>query len=59
MSVSVSDLRVSVAVLRAEDEARQVAWQVQPSEVPHQVPVDDGVVVHHVSLGDHRVALVL
>lgn len=55
----VSDLGLSVAVLGGEDEAGQVAGQVQPSEVPDQVPVDDGVMVHHVGLCDHRVALVL
>lgn len=55
----IPDLGVSVAVLRGEDETWQVAGQVQPSEVPDQVPVDDGVMVHHVSLRDHRVALVL
>lgn len=54
-----SDLSVSVAVLRREDETRQVAGQVQPSEVPDQVPVDDGMVVHHVGLTDHHVPLVL
>lgn len=55
----VSDLSVSVAVLRREDETRQVAGQIQPSEVPDQVPVDDGMVVHHVGFTDHHVALVL
>lgn len=57
--VCVSDLGVSVAVLRREDETGEVAGQVQPSEVPDQVPVDDGMMVHHVGLCDHRVALVL
>ena len=52
-------LRAPVAVLRGEDEARQVAGQVQPSEVPHQVPVDDGMEVHHVGCRDDGVALVL
>ena len=59
VSVCASDLRVSVAVLGREDESGQVAGQVQSSEVPHQVPVDDGMLVHHVGLGDHRVTLVL
>lgn len=53
------DLGVPVAVLRGEDETRKVAGQVQPSEVPDQVPVDNGMMVHHVGLSDHRVALVL
>lgn len=55
----VSHLGVSVAVLRGEDEAGQVAGQIQTSEVPDQVPVDDGMMVDHVGLRDHRVALVL
>ena len=52
-------LGVSVAVIRGEDETRQVAGQVQSSEIPDQVPVDNGMMVHHVSLCDHRVTLVL
>lgn len=52
-------LGVSVAVIRGEDETRQVAGQVQSSEIPDQVPVDNGMMVHHVRLCYHRVALVL
>lgn len=50
---------VSVAtVLGGEDEGRQVTGQLQPPEVPHQVPEDDGVMVHNTRGGDGLVALV-
>lgn len=32
-------------VLGGQYKSRQVTWQLQPSEVPHQVPEDDRVLV--------------
>lgn len=45
-------------VLRGQHEAWQVAWQIQPLEVPHQVPEDDGVLVHDAGRRHGLVALV-
>lgn len=39
-------LNVLVAVLGAKDEGGQAAGQLQPAEKPHQIPEDNGVVVH-------------
>lgn len=37
----------TTAVLWGQDESRQVTGQIKPFEVPHQVPEDDGVLVHN------------
>ena len=50
---------VSMAiVLGGQDKSRQVTWQLQPSEVPHKVPEDDGVLVDNTWGGDGLVTLV-
>lgn len=50
---------VSMAtVLRGQDKSWQVTRQLQPSEVPHEVPEDDRVLVNNSRGGDGFVALV-
>lgn len=51
-------LVAAAAVLRGQYEGWQVAWQIQPFEVPHQVPEDDGVLVHNAWRRHGLVALV-
>ena len=48
----------TAAVLGGQNESWQVTREIQPSEVPHQVPEDDGVVVDNTWGGDGLVALV-
>lgn len=45
-------------VLGGQDKSRQVTWQIQPSEVPHKVPEDDGVLVDNTRGGDGLVTLI-
>lgn len=40
-------LVAKTTVLRGQYKSRQVTWQVQPFEVPHQVPEDDRVLVNN------------
>lgn len=50
---------VSMAiVLGGQDKSREVTRQLQPSEVPHKVPEDDGVLVDNTWGGDGLVTLV-
>lgn len=50
---------VSMAtVLGGQDKSRQVARQLQPFKVPHEVPEDDGVLVDNARGGDCLVALI-
>lgn len=39
-------LHVLAAVLGAKDEAREAAGQLQSTEKPHQIPENNGVVIH-------------
>lgn len=45
-------------VLRGQYKSGQVTWQLQPFEVPHQVPEDDRVLVNNTRGRDGLVALV-
>lgn len=50
---------VSMAtVLGGQDKSRQVTRQLQPSEVPHQVPENNGVLVDNTRGGQGLVALI-
>ena len=53
MKRSVSNLHSFVAVLRGQDEAGQVGGQVEATEIPHQVPEDDGVLAEELVGVDH------
>lgn len=44
---------------RGSDQLQQVTGQPEALEVPHQVPVDDGVVLQELRLSQNRLALVL
>ena len=45
-------------VLGGQDKSRQDTWQLEPSEVPHKVPEDNGVLVNNTLGGDGLVALI-
>ena len=45
-------------VLGGQYKSRQDTWQVQPFEIPHQVPEDDGVLVDNARGQDGLVAFV-
>lgn len=45
-------------VLGGQYKGRQVTWQLQSSEVPHQVPEDDGVLVDNTRGRDGLVTLI-
>lgn len=50
---------VSMATaLGGQDKSWQVARQLQPSEVPHKVPEDDGVLIDNTRRGDGLVTLI-
>lgn len=55
MTCYVSNLYSFVAVFRRKDETRQVSGQVQATEIPHQVPEDDGVLAEELVGVDHLV----
>lgn len=52
-------LHVLAAVLGAKDKGGQAAGQLQSAEKPHQIPENNGVVVHDGWWGDNLLTLVL
>lgn len=51
-------LVAKTTVLRGQYKSGQVTWQIQPFEVPHQVPEDNRVLVDNTRGRDGLVALV-